>query len=168
MIIDETTHKNAVNDVKNGMPYSQVAKKYGVNDTAVRRWCRDAGVQSFHASRRKTDKEILDAVKLHKVGTCHTLANILGCSTPSLNRHLRIMVVSGKIQSFRIPPFNSAARRRGLFTKFINMRIYYVSKNDLAEWVRNQFPEDVPESLRRVVSGIFRSIDVKIFESVKK
>lgn len=168
-MIDELTRKNAVNDVKEGMSYVQAAKLHGIDDATVGQWCRAVDVQSLQASRRKTDKEILDAVMLHKVITCRGLAEVLGCSDSAANSHLQTMVMSGKIQSFRIPPLSSAAgSRRGLFTKFINTKIYYVSKDDLAMWIRNQLPEEVQMSLRRYITHIFRSIDVKIFVEEKK
>lgn len=164
-MIDKTTHENAVNDVRNGMSYEQAAKIHGVEGTSVERWCRTADVQSPHASGRKTDKEILDVVRLHKAITCRALAEVLGCSDSAANNHLKTMVMDGKIQSFRIPSLCSSARtRRGFFTKFINTKIYYVSKDDLAIWVRNQLPEeDLPMSLRKYVTHIFRSLDIKIF-----
>ena len=169
-MIGEITRKNAVNDVKDGMTYLQAAKLHGVEDSTVQQWCNAADVQSLHASRRKTDEEILNAIMLHKAVTCHMLAKILGCTDEGLNKRLRTMMISGKIQSFRIPPLSSAAAgsRRGLFTKFINTRIYFVSKDDLAEWVRNQLPGEVPMSLRKYVTRIFRSTGIQIFVEAKK
>jgi len=165
-MIDKTTRENAVNDVKDGMSYLKAAKMHGIDDVTVERWCRAVDVRSLHAGRRKTDDEILDAVKSHKVVTCSELSKILGCSTGASNKHLRTMVMNGKIQSYRIPSLSSAARiRRGLFTKFINTRIYYVSTDDLAMWVRSQLPEEKSMSLRKCVTQMFRG-HVKIFAEV--
>ena len=168
-MIDETVHENAVNDVRNGMSYFQSAKKYDIGYDSVVRWCHDADVHSsFHASRRKTDAEILDAIMLRKAIPCRELSKFLGCTYPGLNTRLRNMVRNGKIQSFRIPPLSTAAKTRGVLTRYVNTRIYFVSKDDLAMWVRSQFPEDVPKLLRKYVTQLFRSLDVKIFVEVKK
>ena len=169
-MIDKITRKKAVNDVKDGMSYLQAAKMHGVEETSVRRWCRDIGIQSLYAGRYdKMDVEILDAVTLHKAITCRALVKILGCSSSAVNSHLRTMVMSGKIQSFRIPALSSAAHiRRGFFTKFINTKIYFVSKDDLAVWIRSQLPEEVSLSLRRYVTHIFQSIGIQIFVEAKR
>lgn len=167
-MIDELTRKNAVNDVKNGMSYLQAAKLHGVEDTAVKRWCRVNGVRSLHASKWKTDDEILDAVMLHKAVTCYALADTLGCTYGGLNMRLRRMMQHGKIQSFRIPHLSHAARNRGLFANYIDMKIYYVSKEDFAKWIRSQLPDEPSVSLRKYITRIFRSLDVNIFKEAKK
>ena len=168
-MIDEITRNNVVNDVRNGMSYFQSAKKYDIGYDSVRRWCHDADVHSsFHASRRKTDGELLKVIAAHRVLTCRELSKFLGCTYPGLNTRLRNMVRNGKIQSFRIPHLSHAAKTRGVLTRYVNTRIYFVSNDDLAMWVRSQFPEDVPKSLRRYVTQLFRSLDVKIFVEAKK
>jgi len=166
-MIDKITHENAVDDIRNGMSYYQAAKLHGVDDFTVEKWCRAVNVRSLHASRRKTDKELLDVIVLHKVVTSRALGEIFGYTKSALDMRLRSMVMGGKIQSFRIPPLSSAARfRHGFFTKFINTRIYYVSKDDLAMWVRNQLPAgEVPVSLRKCVTRMFRSAGIQIFKA---
>ena len=167
-MIDEMTRKNTVNDVRNGISYLQAAKIHGVEDTTVKHWCHAAGVRSLHADKRNTDKEVIKTIMLHKAITCRELAKTLRYTDSGLNKRLRIMMKDGKIQSFRIPPLSHAAHSRGVLTKFINTRIYYVSKKDLAEWVRNQLPEEVQMSLRKYVTHIFRSIGIQIFVEAKK
>lgn len=163
-MIDELTRENAVKNVKDGMSYLQAAKLHGVSHDVVRQWCHDGDIQSLQASKRKTDKEIIKTIMLHKAVSCHALAEILGYTDSGLSKNLQTMVRRGKIQSFRIPHLSHAAHSRRLLTKYINTRIYYVSKKDLAKWVRNQLPEEISSSLRKCVTQTFRGLNVKIFK----
>lgn len=164
-VIAKEVHENAVADVRNGMSYLQAAEKHGISFETVRQWCCEVDIRSSLSSRRKIDGEILKTIVTHRAITCRELAETLGYTDSGLNKRIRSMVQSGKVQSFRIPRLSRAARNRGsLFSKYINMRIYYVSKDDLAEWVRSQLPEKVLSPMHKYVTQLFRSIDVHIFK----
>ena len=62
----------AVNDVKNGLSYYAVGKKYNVCWQTVQRWCSLIGVKSQYTKgfqTKVTDDSILNTIKKHKAMT---------------------------------------------------------------------------------------------------
>lgn len=177
LIKDDTTVKEArrilaVNEVRNGASMRQVSLKYGVNVSVVAYWCDRAGVKTKFPKvvMKSTDAQILLAVKRWKVMSVIDIGMEFGYSNSgSIRRRLRKLVSEGKLDYIVIAG-GGRSKVSHLFKRYIDKRLYYITKEDLNKWVRDKIPKRLPHGLKTAISNKLHDagIDVSFQAHIKK
>ena len=119
-------------------------------------------------------EQILQTIKEKKVATRAEMAETLlvGQCDKTFVFALQDLVKAGRLNYKRISGLSGAHRIRGkesdtFFMKaYINSRLYYLSDEDLREWIVDQLPMPVGGHQQAVISNTLRcmGIDIEIFQ----
>lgn len=152
----------AIKSVKNGMSCGEVAKKFGISYNTIRSWCLKDGTVEHQNHIKKTDDEIIAAIKKAKVVTQTEISQTLGYQT--LNDRLRTMIMNNKIKSTIIPARSSSSKISWPIKNYQNKRLYYITGKDLDEWVIEKLPPHMPLGMRRAVTMKLNSVGIHVSE----
>ena len=161
-ILTKDDQAKAIDMVKNGSTYTNASREIGAPLETVRRYCIKAGVRSSFVHTRKTESEIVAAIKDVKVITQTELSQLLGYQ--SMDTRLRGMIMRGKVKFIMLPASSSAAKLRWPLAKYQNRKLYYIDDKDLTEWLVERLPKHMPIGMRRVVTMKLNSIGISIPE----
>ena len=150
------SEKEIITQIKNGKSYLSVAKKYDTTEHQIKKICDEHGIKSGFC--HVTEEQIINAIKKKKAVTANELMSDLKLSSfTSIQRRLRRLLMDNKINTVIIP-----TTKQMVFSEYTNKNIYFISKDDLKEWVSEKLPETMPRTLRKIITRRLHEVGLKI------
>jgi hypothetical protein len=123
-------------------------------------------------------ERILDAIRALKAATRGEMCGILlmGQSDHKFVFTLQDLVKAGRLNYKRISGLSGGHRIRGkesdtfFMRDYINARLYYISDEDLREWIVDRLPKSVSGHKQAVISNTLRcmGIDIEVYQDWSK
>jgi len=108
----------------------------------------------------KSNDEIIETLKKHKVLTQSELSEKLGYGKYCLNSRLK------RLAKKRLLKYTKVMGNRGkykFFQGYNGITIYYITKKHLKEWIKEKLPGDMSDNMQRVVSRkIYKNFKVRL------
>lgn len=151
MVRDDKLKLKAINEVKKGASIKSTARKHKIPLMTLHHWCEKAGVKSKHTRypTKTTDKQIIKAIKQHKVITHKNLERKFGYSPNTLRRRLQKLIKEKKIKYVVL---SGGGKVSHIFKGHIARRLYYISEKDLNSWIIKRLPKHMPLMLKKSIS----------------
>ena len=106
----------------------------------------------------KSNNEIIETLKKHKALTQTELSKLLGYSR--LNERLRRLAKKGLVQYTKIPGNRGKYK---FFRGYNGIKLYYIEKEHLKEWIEMKLPERMPPIMHRIASRcIYSNFGIRV------
>lgn len=159
--LDLELEKKILEDIKKGESYNNTAKKHDVSYHMVTKTCKKHDVESKHL--HLTDADIINALDKLNVAKISELLEHFGYSSAAnLKRRLDILKIEGKINTTVIPVTRSRKKKNNLFSGYVNVLLYYLSKDNLEKWVISKIPTHMPQNFRKAVTRRLHDLGLNI------
>ena len=123
-------------------------------------WCEKAGVKSPYVEdyKRMSDEKIIETLHDFKALTEGELRHLLGYKL--LSQRLQRMIRDDVILSTRFGGKGRGAVKYIVFPEYGNVTLYYVTKDDLIEWIKMNLPRRLTSNFRKAVTRKLRAVGI--------